>query len=156
MSRYVLFPLVCGCILWLGCGSGANPQPVAQQPAAVEQPQESLDVQLEGTWHGKMIVNEEAAAGKLTPEQVQTLQGLEMDMTFRDNGMVTLVHPVEGTSENRWDYQGLDGNKLTIKSVDASGNAKDVELFFNDANSFDIPLSTEVAELGAMRFTRVR
>jgi hypothetical protein len=45
---------------------------------------------------------------------------------------------------------------LKIKSVTTDGKEKDLEFFFNDSNSFDMPLNLETAQVGAMRFTRVR
>jgi hypothetical protein len=162
MRRLITASLLAGLVGLVGCGGSSAPAPQANAAATTaqtQQPAESIDVELEGTWHGQMIVNENEATKKLKTEQVAALKAMQMTMTFREDGTLKLAGENAGKpyeSENRWDLVGVEGNKLTIKSLDPDGQAKNIDLFFNNSQSFDMPLSTEVAELGAMRFTRVR
>jgi len=152
MPRFIAAFCVVALLGFAGCGG-------SKAPKTARQPVESIDVALEGTWRGQMLVNEEEAAKKLQADQIAALKEIQMEMTFREDGSLTLAGETNGapyTSQNRWDLVDVEGNKLTIKSIDSDGSEKNIDLFFNDSNSFDMPLSTEVAELGAMRFTRVR
>ena len=153
MHRTWIVGLLLPLALFNGCGGGDSPQ------TAENAPKELIDVELEGTWQGQVVVNDSEAAKKLGEQRVAALREIRMEMTFRPDGTLQLAGETAGqpyTSENRWDLVGTDGNKLTIKSVDSQGQEKNVELFFLDSHSFEMPLSTEVADLGAMRFTRLR
>lgn len=149
MLRLLTAPLFATLVCLAGCGGTA-------QPEAANQVAPAIDVAIEGTWQGQMIVNAAAAADKLDAAKIESLKAMTMQMTFRDNGTLELASGGQQPSENRWDLVGVEGNKLTIKSIEKDGQEKNIDLFFIDSNSFDIPLTTEVAELGAMRFTRVR
>ncbi len=128
----------------VGCESGSLP------PAAERLP---------GKWQGQMIVYEDTVQGKLTPEQIAVLSRQQMGLEFAaDGSMVTSVE-VNGqatTSAGRWELVTQEGDLLTIKSTEQAGQSKDVNIEFDGQNTFYIPLKTEVAELGAMRFTRMR
>jgi hypothetical protein len=128
----------------VGCG-GSTP------PAAAER--------LPGKWHGEMIVYEDAVAGKLPPEKVAELTQMQMDFEFRPDGSMALSGVTQGQSyseQGRWSLVKQDGELLTIKSIEKSGTEKDINIEFDGTDTFYIPLQTEVAELGAMRFTRMR
>jgi hypothetical protein len=66
---------------------------------------------------------------------------------------------VQGQSYSKaghWEVVSQEGDLITIKSTEEGGQPKDVNIEFDGADTFYIPLTTEVAELGAMRFERLR
>jgi hypothetical protein len=128
----------------VGCGSPAP-------PAAVER--------LPGKWHGEMIVYEDAVQGVLLPEKIAELEKMQMDFEFRTDGTMALSGAHQGqayTTQGQWQMIKQEGDLLTIKSVEEGGGAKDINIEFDGSDTFFVPLQTEVAELGAMRFTRLR
>jgi hypothetical protein len=129
---------------FVGCGSNSLP------PAAERLP---------GKWQGQMIVYEDAVQGKLTPEQISQLSQQQMGLEFAADGkMVTsaVVNGQASTASGQWEVVTQEGDLLSIKSTEQGGQSKDVNIEFDGTDTFYIPLKTEVAELGAMRFTRVR
>jgi hypothetical protein len=128
----------------VGCGSSAP-------PAAVER--------LPGKWHGEMIVYEDAVQGVLPPEKIAELSQMQMDFEFRPDGTMALSGAHQGqayTTQGKWQMVKQEGDLLTIKSFEQGGPEKDINIEFDGADTFFVPLQTEVAELGAMRFTRLR
>jgi hypothetical protein len=128
----------------VGCGSGSLP------PAAERLP---------GKWHGQMIVYEDTVAGKLTPEQISQLSQQQMGLEFAADGSMVTSAQVNGQpsfNSGRWELVSQEGDLLTIKSTEQTGRSKDINIEFDGADTFYIPLTTEVAELGAMKFTRMR
>ncbi len=143
--RFV-FALSFACLMagFSGCGSGSLP------PAAERLP---------GKWQGQMIVYEDTVQGKLSPEQIAALSQQQLGLEFAADGSMVTSAEVNGqatTSAGRWELVTQAGDLLTIKSSEEGGQAKDVNIEFDGADTFYIPLKTEVAELGAMRFTRMR
>jgi hypothetical protein len=129
----------------LGCGGSAK------LPAPVER--------LPGAWHGQMIVYHEEVQGKLPPEKIAALEQMQMDFQFQPDGSMSLSGVDQGrayTNNGRWEVVKQEGDLLTIKSTEQSGAIKDINIEFDGADMFYIPVKTEVAELGAMRFTRLR
>jgi hypothetical protein len=106
-----------------------------------------------------MLIDDEAVAGKLTAEELARLEGLEMGMEFHPDGSLLLTG-VAGdkpyTSRNQWELVREDGQEITIKSIEPSGQEKEIVLVFEGDDVFLLPMKTEVAELGAMRFERLR
>jgi hypothetical protein len=134
---------------FVGCGS-------SKLPAAAER--------LPGKWHGEMIVYEETQ-GKLPPEKITELSQMQWDFDFRTDGSMALSGVHSGaafTTEGRWQTLKQEGDLLTIKSTEQSGMQKDINIEFDGTDTFYIPVNgrpspqAEVAELGAMRFTRLR
>jgi hypothetical protein len=128
----------------VGCGQASLPSPVQRLP---------------GKWQGQMIVYEDAVAGKLTPEQIADLSQKKLGLDFAADGTMTTSGEVQGQSfskPGRWEVVSETGELLTINSSEEGGQAKDVNIEFDGADTFYIPLKTEVAELGAMRFERLR
>jgi len=133
----------------IGCGSSKLP-PAAQR--------------LPGKWRGEMIVYEETQA-KMPPEQVAALSQLQYDFEFRTDGSMVLSGSTGGqafSTQGRWEKTKEDGDNLTIKSTEETGTQKDIQIEFDGSDIFYVPLNAkpsptaEVAELGAMRFTRMR
>lgn len=156
-----MFRLLCAASLiaflsLAGCGGSADTK-TAGAPA------ESIDVQLEGTWTSEVIIDP-AEAAKADANAVAVIKSMKMEMTFTEDGKLQLVGENNGKSydaENQWTYVDQQDNMLKIKSVTPEGKEKDLEFFFNDSNSFDMPLNLETARVGALRvgalrFTRVR
>jgi len=139
-----------------GCGGSADPKTAGG-------PSETIDVDLEGTWVSQVFINEEEAA-KADANAVEVIKSMKMQMTFmpgddQQSGKLQLVGETGGQSydaENQWSLVDMQDNVLKIKSITPEGKEKDLEFFFNDANSFDMPLNLETAQVGALRFTRVR
>jgi hypothetical protein len=50
----------------------------------------------------------------------------------------------------------VEEGQITIKSIETNGKETDAVLMFENDDSFLMPLKTEVANLGAMRFERLR
>jgi hypothetical protein len=150
MKRFFALSLI-ALAAFVGCGGSADPK-------TAEAPKEQIDVQLEGTWQSQIIIDEQQAA-KAKPEAVELIKSMKMEMTFRDDGTMSIVGETNGQQyedENRWDLVDLSDNKLTIKSIAADGKEQPHDFYFNDSNSFDMPLSIDTAQVGALRFTRVR
>ncbi len=133
----------------VGCGS-------AKLPPAAER--------LPGKWHGEMFVYEETQA-KLPAEIVTRLAATQYDFEFKSDGSMALFGTESGqayTSNGRWETVKQEGDYMTIKSTEADGKQKDIKIEFDGKDTFYIPLAApleagaEVAELGAMRFTRMR
>jgi len=134
---------------FVGCGSSKLP-PAAQR--------------LPGKWRGEMIVYEETQA-KMPAEQVAALSQLQYDFEFRADGSMVLSGTTAGqgfSTQGRWEKTKEDGDLLTIKSTEETGAQKDIQIEFDGSDIFYVPLNAkpsptaEVAELGAMRFTRMR
>jgi hypothetical protein len=134
----------------VGCGSSAKlPVPAERLP---------------GKWHGEMIVYEETQ-GKLPPEKINELSQMQWDFDFRQDGSMVLsgVHSGQAyATEGKWETLKQDGDVLLIKSLETTGTQKDIKIEFDGQDTFYIPIDgrpapeAEVAELGAMRFTRLR
>lgn len=134
-----------------GCGGSAEPKTAAASD-------ETIDVDLAGTWVSQVFINEEEAA-KADANAVEVIKSMKMEMTFTPDGKLQLAGETNGQSydaENQWSVVEMQDNVLKIKSITPEGKEKDLEFFFNDSNSFDMPLNLETAQVGALRFTRVR
>lgn len=147
----LLFPvlLVAGLA---GCGGSSPPRAVERLP---------------GRWHGEMIVYEEAYKDVFPTDALAELTQMQMDFEFRPDGTMASSGVHQGrayTTEGRWTLVKQEGDLLTIQSVEQSGRAKDINIEFEGRDTFYVPLhaappgrpEAEVAELGAMRFTRLR
>jgi len=131
---------------FVGCG-GSNSLP----PAAERLP---------GRWHGEMIVYKDELQGKLTPDQIAGLEKMQWDFEFRTDGSMTLSAANEqgqaAKSDGRWELIKQEGDLLTIKSTEQEGETKNINFEFDGQDVLYMPVQTNVAELGAMRFTRMR
>jgi hypothetical protein len=128
---------------WMvGCGK-APPAPVQNLP---------------GAWQGTIVVNEDGVKGSLKEDEVAKLKQMKMELAFHADGRLT-VKGSDGnkpyTSEAKWELVGVDGNTVTIKSTEGS-DEKVIDIRFDDKDSFTTPLKTERADLGAMKFRRLR
>jgi hypothetical protein len=134
--------------LFSGCGtSGAGPG--ASKAANVPR---SAAERIAGAWQGTMLIDDEAVAGKLTAEELARLEGLEMGTLL----LTGVAGDKPYTSRNQWELVREDGQEITIKSIEPSGQEKEIVLVFEGDDVFLLPMKTEVAELGAMRFERLR
>jgi hypothetical protein len=134
----------------VGCG-GEHWQPAASLPSPA--------LRLPGKWQGQMVVYEDAVAGKLTPEQIAALSQQRLGLEFAADGSMVTTGEIQGQSfstPGHWQVIGEEGDLLKIQSTEDGGQTKDVHIEFEGSDIFYIPLKTEVAELGAMRFERMR
>jgi hypothetical protein len=138
-----------------GCGGGDTAE---KQPPRTEKtitPEQLL----QGQWQGQMILDEELEK-KLPPAQVAKLKSMTMGMEFQPEGKLILA----GVKDDGQPYDSLGAwrvveardDQITIKTIEASGKETDAVLMFESDDSFLMPLKTEVANLGAMRFERLR
>jgi hypothetical protein len=134
----------------VGCGrSSSLPAPVQRLP---------------GKWHGEMIVYKEELEGKLPPDKIALLEQTQMDFEFRADGtmMAAGVHAGQAaTTRGQWQMVKQEGDVLTIQSTDEGGRPEHKNFEFDGADIFYMPIQaslgdTGVADLGAMRFTRLR
>jgi hypothetical protein len=150
IQRCVGYVFVLGMSVAAGCGQRSTlPPPVERLP---------------GKWHGEMIVYEETQT-KLPSEKVAELAKMQMDFEFHPDGSMALMGVHDGkayTAQGRWQPIRQEGDVLIIKSIEQSGTEKDIQIEFDGSDTFYIPLQgrpspdAEVAELGAMRFSRLR
>ena len=149
-----MFVLTLSLLLTACVGCGSTPPPKVAEAKA----EENIEVNLEGTWQGEVVVNE-AEAAKADPGAIALIKSMKMQMTFTEDGVLKLAGETNGQpyhDENSWQFVDQKDNVLTIKSITAEGKEKDHDFYFNDSHSFDMPLAIETAQVGAMRFTRVR
>ena len=141
-----------------GCGSGGNSATTANgQRAAKAIP---VEQQLAGIWEGKMIIDEEEAVkAKLSPQQIKSLAEQTMTFEFRADGSLTTNAVIQGrphSFEETWKHVKTKGDEITVKMISKDGKQKDHAFLFDGEDSFLMPVKTEVANLGAMRFTKTR
>lgn len=157
-----LCALFLGLFVLAGCGTGAAPvaetEPAPSETTEPARPQ-TAEERLAGQWHGQMILDEEVAK-QLPAIKVAKLREMEMGMEFRPDGTLILVGVKDdGTpaqSEGTWSFVKADGDNVTIKTVEAGGKKTDAVLMFDGDDAFLMPVKTEVANLGAFRFERLR
>ena len=153
-SRMILALLLAAPFALAGCGSGTAEKPVLQAEKTVTPEQ-----LLQGQWQGQMVLDEDAEK-ELRPAQVAKLKAMTMGMEFQSDGKLILAgvqddgQPYE--SEAAWEVVEVKDDQITIKTVEASGKATDAVLMFESDDAFLMPLKTEVANLGAMRFERLK
>jgi hypothetical protein len=114
-------------------------------------------------------VNEEAVRAAIPADKVEdaitSLQAMRMEMDFRQDGTLMLAGENHGKpyeSRASWELVSEDGEKMTLRSVEktalpgAEPQEKTIDIRFDGHDSFTMPLQTEVAELGSLRFSRLR
>jgi hypothetical protein len=137
-----------------GCGGGT-----AEKQAMRTEKTITPEQLLEGQWQGQMVLDEDAEK-QLRPAQVAKLKSMTMGMEFQAGGKLILVgikddgKPVP--SEGAWEVVEATDDQITIRTIEASGKATDAVLMFESDDTFLMPLKTEVANLGAMRFERLK
>jgi len=155
MSYRIRLPLALSALLiasgFVGCGGSPSlPAPVQRLP---------------GKWHGEMIVYKDELQGKLPEEKIAALEQMQMDFEFRPDGTMTAAGAHAGqaaASRGQWQMVKQEGDVLTIQSTDEGGGPPEHKNFeFDGTDIFYMPIQanlgeTGVAELGAMRFTRLR
>ncbi|MEX2173508.1 MAG: hypothetical protein WD872_04045 [Pirellulaceae bacterium] len=129
----------------VGCG-GSSALPVPSE-------------RLAGKWQGHMIVYDDAVQGKLTAEAIAELAQKQFGLEFAPDGTMVTSGVLDGqaySSPGNWEAVKQEGELLTIKSVEQGREPQDVNIEFDGTDTFYIPVQTNVAELGAMKFTRLR
>ena len=142
---------------WLLCGCSKDSGRIEDSPVAAAS--RSPGERIAGAWQGSMLVDDDAISGKISDQQRAQLEAMQMGMEFRDDGSLVLTGVHNGqpyTSRNQWKLLRESGQEATILSTEPSGNEKEIVLVFEGEDVFLLPMKTEVAELGAMRFERLR
>lgn len=142
---------------WLLCGCSRESGSIedGSVPAVSRSPGERIA----GAWQGSMLVDDDAVEGKISAQQRANLEAMQMGMEFRDDGSLVLTGVHNGqpyTSRNQWKLLRVSGEEALILSTEPSGAEKEIVLVFEGEDIFLLPMKTEVAELGAMRFERLR
>jgi hypothetical protein len=154
ISRMVFASLLVAPLALAGCGGGAADKQAMRTEKTVT-PQQLL----EGQWHGQMVLDQDAQK-QLRPAQVAKLKSMTMGMEFQPEGKLILAglndngQPYESVAA--WEVVEASDSQITIKTIEAGGKATDAVLMFESDDAFLMPLKTEVANLGAMRFERLR
>lgn len=154
ISRMVYVFLLAAPLALAGCGSGT-----AEKTAARTEKTITPEQLLQGQWQGQMVLDKDAEK-QLRPAQVAKLKAMTMGMEFQTEGKLILAgvkddgQPYE--SEAVWEVLQASDNEITIKTIEASGKATDAVLMLESDDVFLMPLKTEVANLGAMRFERLK
>ena len=154
IPRMVFAFLLVAPLILAGCG-GATAEKQAMRTEKTITPQQLL----EGQWQGQMVLADDVEKN-LKPAQVAKLKAMTMGMEFQEGGKLILAGVEDdGTAYERpatWEVVKASDSEITIKTVEASGKATDAVLMLESDDVFLIPLKTEVANLGAMRFERLR
>jgi len=164
MSRFTTTMLALGVsfpLLLAGCGGGTAEKTADAVNTQDAEPRQPLtpEQRLEGQWQGQIVLDEDAQRN-LPPAQVAKLQSMTMGMEFLPDGKLVLAGLKDDgkpyQSYGAWRIVKVEDDNITIKSIEASGKETDAVLMFESDDSFLMPLKTEVANLGAMRFERLR
>jgi|GEM_PF-1683940 hypothetical protein len=145
----------------VGCGGGGSASPAVEATSASAQQEVKLLPLLErlpGDWAGVMIIDEEGVKD-LPAENVAALKAMEMGISFSPQGEMILSGYNNGQpyeSKGAWQLVKEEGETLTLRSIESDGTQKDIVLMFDGNDRFLMPLKTEVANLGAMQFDRLR
>ena len=154
IPRLVLAFLLAVPLALAGCGGGP-----AETPAARTEKTITPEQLLEGQWQGQMVLDAQAEK-ELPAAQVEKLRAMTMGMEFLPDGKLILAGTkADGKPDDSvaaWEVVEVKDNQITIKTIEASGKETDAVLMFESDDSFLMPLKTEVANLGAMRFERLR
>jgi hypothetical protein len=139
-----LVPFVLGALIACLSGCSGSPAPAERLP---------------GKWNGKVILSHETIGNSLSPVHIAELERMKMGIEFTKDGQMILSGlngSVPYQSKGQWKLLGQEGDVLTIKSIESDGTQKDVVLVFDGKDKFSMPLKTEVANIGAMEFERLR
>ena len=154
VSRMVFAFLLIAPLGLSGCGGNSAEKPAAQREKTITPEQ-----LLQGQWQGQMVLQEDAKK-KLTDKQIAKLEAMTMGMEFQPEGKLVLVglkddgEPYE--SLGAWQVVEARDDQITIKTFEENGKATEAVLMLESDDTFLMPLKTEVANLGAMRFERLR
>ena len=138
----VSFTLAAVLVAAIGCGQSAPP------PAQ----------RLPGKWYGKVVLEKDTIGSSLTPAQIANLQKMEMAIEFTKDGVMDssgVENNVPYKSAGKWQFVSQEGDVLNINAIEANGQQKPAVLVFEGTDHFTIPLKTEVANIGGMKFERV-
>ena len=105
-----------------------------------------------------MVFDQEGVKG-LTPQQLAAAQNARLGIAFDTDGTMLEWDPNNDKSPDvpgNWQLLKHDGDNVTIKSLSSTGKQKSIVIMFEGPDTFLMPLKTEVANLGAMRFERMR
>ena len=146
----------------VGCGGGDSASSpavdVTNATAGAEMKPLPLLERLPGDWAGVMVIDEAGVKG-LPADRVEALRAMQMGVSFTPQGEMILSGYNNGQpyeSKGAWQLVKEEGDQLTLRSVEADGTQKDIVLMFDGNDRFLMPLKTEVANLGAMQFERMR
>lgn len=114
---------------------------------------------LPGKWYGKVVIDKESIGNALTPEQVASLSKMEMAIEFSADGKMDssgVQNDMPYKTQGKWQFISQEGDVLNINEIKANGEQKPAVLVFEGNDNFTIPFKTEVANIGGIKFERVR
>ena len=163
LAKERMLALVAGFVFagLVGCGGDAEKTTSVDAnnaSASAEVQLLPLVQRLPGDWAGVMVIDEEGVKG-LPADKIEALKAMEMGVSFSPQGEMILSGYNNGQpyeSKGAWQLVKENGDELTLRSIEADGTQKDIVLMFNGNDRFLMPLKTEVANLGAMQFERMR
>jgi len=154
ISRLVFACLLIAPLALSGCGGNTAEKPSAQREKTITPEQ-----LLQGQWKGQMVLQEDAKK-RLTDKQIAKLESMTMGMEFQPEGKLVLVGLTDdGEPEEKlgaWHVLDARDDQITIKTIEENGKVTEAVLMLESDDAFLMPLKTEVANLGAMRFERLR
>ena len=162
IPRMVFVSLLLSPLALSGCGGGTAANKTGGDDGAEQARTERTitpEQLLEGQWQGQMVLDEDAEK-QLRPAQVAKLKAMTLGMEFQPEGILILAgvkedgQPYESTAA--WEVIKSSDSEITIKTIEASGKATDAVLMLESDDVFLMPVKTEVANLGAMRFERLK
>ena len=107
---------------------------------------------------GQILFQGSDITGK-QPEQIAHLSKMEMAIEFTKDGAMDssgVENNVPYKTQGKWQFISQEGDVLTINAIESTGQQKPAILVFEGNDHFTIPLKTEVANIGGMKFERVR
>lgn len=143
--KWISVSLCLAAVLSAAIGCGQSAPPPAQR--------------LPGKWYGKVILEKESIGNSLTPDQIANLAKMEMAIEFSKDGAMDssgVENNVPYKTQGKWQFISQEGDVLTINAIESTGQQKPAILVFEGNDHFTIPLKTEVANIGGMKFERVR
>jgi hypothetical protein len=84
---------------------------------------------------------------------------MEMAIEFTADGKMDssgVENNVPYKTQGKWQFISQEGDVLNINAIEGNGQQKPAVLVFEGNDNFTIPLKTEVANIGGMKFERVR
>jgi hypothetical protein len=147
-KRAFLWLLVLAALLPVGCAKTAKDK-------------------LVGKWQGSPVLDDAAIQRKLgdvgggpvmklaVETGIEAAKTVKMDIQFNADGTMNSSGRV-GQSNGTWQVLKAEGPKATLKTVESDGKEREMEITFENDDTFSMPLPAPLADIGIVRFQRVK
>ncbi len=127
----------------------------------------TAEAKLVGKWQGSPVLDDaaiqqklgEAGQGpvmkKVVETSIEAAKSLTMDLQFNADGTMSSSGRV-GQSSGTWEVLNEEGPHATLKTIESAGNEKQIEITFETDDTFSMPLPGPLADIGTVRFQRVK